>query len=353
MYHLFNKIYVEVEDRAVIELPQINISEQTGFEFIEHPYGLPRGAQLGYALSLDEFTDEWWLELLTKANSVNEKVMIYVDSKTYTRIYAMILKALMPNIAYDTFKMFFICIKATYDTSTVNFHDTVTDHSSSVVINGAVVEELYFLKDPLVPALRELYLSDTNGISLEWRIIKLRAKNDVGTIPKVIKNIMRRTALSNSHDAMDDWGRVIVDQSRWNLSGCTMDSLLESESTFSACTNFGVLTEAFLRTQNAMAARGSESWIKQLLEKIIIVLTSCGDLPSATRSQNLLNCFNSKQDLQDPAMCLERLNFLFNGGPAQFRLAHLDSAKYDENLIRHVLQLTDEYVKDLYGDSQW
>lgn len=353
MYHLFDKLYVEVDGRAVVEQPQINISENTGFEFVEHPLALPRGEQLGYGLSLDAFSKEEFAALLSRAVDYKSKVMLYVDNATYTRLYALILKSLFPDIDYATFKMFFICIKATYDTSTVNFHDTVVDHSNSVTINRKVVEDLYNYDDPLLTTLQDLFLSDTNGISLEWRIIKLRAKGIVGALPKTIKNIMRRTALSNSHDAMDDWGRVIVDPTRWDISGCTEDSLLDSVSTFAACKNFGSLTEEFLRTPQAMGTRSSNRWIIDLLETIVVVLTSCGDLPSAARSQNLLDCFNSPDDLEEPELCLARLNFLFDGGPARFRLAHLDSAKYDENLIRFVLRLSDENVNKLFGTSQW
>lgn len=353
MYHLFNRMYVEVEGRAHIEQAQVNISENTGFEFIEHPNGLQRGAQLGYAISLDEYTPESFAELLAKANGYADKVMFYVDGKTYVRLYAALLKSLFPGIDYDTFKMFFICIKATFDTSTVNFHDVLVDHGASVTINRAIVNDLYSFEEPLLEPIKDLLGLDPNGISLEWRVVKLRARQEVGTIPFTIKNIMRRTALSNSHDAMDDWGRVIADPARWEFSGCDEDSLLDADSTFSACKNFGPLTEPFLRMPGAMDARGTDKWMIELLENIVKVLESCGDLPSATRSKNLLECFRSNADLSAPVNCLERLKMLFDGGPARFRLAHLDSAKYDENLIRYVLRLPDEKIQKLMEHSEW
>lgn len=353
MFHLFNRTYVEVEGRAVLEMPQINISENTGFEMIEHPDGFKRGDQLGFATSLDEYSVESFRELLQKANLHGDKVMFYVDGKTYVRLYSALLKALFPTITYDVFKMFFICIKATFDTSTVNFHDTLVDHGAAVTINRGVVNDLFSFDDPLVPAIRDMLAANPDAISLEWRVIKLRAKGEVGTIPFTIKNIMRRTALSNSHDAMDDWGRVVADPERWEFSGCDEDSLLDAESTFAACKNFGPLTDPMLRLPGAMDARSTDAWLEELLENIIKVLESCGDFPSANRSKNLLFCFRQNLNLNDPANCLERLKMLFDGGPARFRLAHLDSVKYDENLIRYALRLPQETIDSLMAEAVW
>lgn len=352
MFHLFDNVYVETEHRARVQDHQINISESTGFEKIEHPF-IVQGEQLGFAQSLDEFGPTGFYSLLLKAAEKGQKVWLYVDAATYVRLYSILLKALFPKIDYQTYKMFFICIKATYDTSTVTFFDTVQDHSLAVNINRELVESLYEQEEPLVEGVRKLLQTDPNKVSMEWRIVKLLGTDQVGTLPETVRNIMRRTAISNSHDAMDDWGRVICDQTRWDVSGATEDSLLDSPSTFMACKNFGCLSESLLRLPKAMSLDKSDDDCIDLLTNIIKVLESTGDIPSMNRSKNLKALFEEDKDMTDPKNLIGRLKRLFDDGPATFRLPSSDAAKYDENLIRHVLRMSEEQIANLLEDATW
>lgn len=353
MFHLFNNLYVETEYRSRPTDNQINISMNTGFEKIKHPFVEIEGTQFGFATSLDEYGPTGFYSLLLTAAESGKKVYLYADSVTYTRMYAMLLKALFPKIDYDTFKMFFICIKATYDTSTVTFFDTVFDHQMAVKINKELVEELYAFKDPLTPGLLNLFQTDSNKVSMEWRILKLMARKEVGTLPEVVRNIMRRTAISNSHDAMDDWGRVVCDATRWKVSGATVDSLLEEPSTFMACKNFGCLSEGVLRLPKAMSLDKSDDDCIELLDNIITVLGSTGDIPSMNRSKNLREWFMSGEDLNDHNLLLERIIRLFDSGPATFRLASSDASKYNENLIRYVIRSPVAEVEAWLEGSTW
>lgn len=353
MFHLYDNMYVETEYRARPTDNQINISERTGFEKIEHPIVKIQGTQFGYATTLDEFGPVGFYSLLLKASEHREKVWLYVDAETYTRLYSIVLKALFPKIDYHTFKMFFICIKATYDTSTVTFFDTVFDHQMAVKINKELVERLFKAEDPLVEPMRKFLSIDGNKVSMEWRIMKLLATGNGGTLHDTIRNIMRRTAISNSHDAMDDWGRVIVDPTRWNISGATEESLLEAPSTFMACKNFGCLSNDLLRLPKAMSLEQSDDDCIELLGNIIKVLESTGDLPSMNRSKNLRELFMEDKDMTEPANLIARIRRLFDGGPATFRLASSDASKYDENLIRYVIRMKQEEVAALFEGSTW
>jgi hypothetical protein len=354
MLHVFGDLYVETEFRAYPTDNQINISMNTGFEKVAHPFVENEGKQFGWALSLDEFSSESFYELLRAAVDSERKVMIYVDSETYVRFYAALLKALLPGITEEMFKQFFICIKATYDHSTVSFYDSVMDHSLALKINRELVERYWTFEDPeIVTALRRLINSDPDKISLEWRVMKLFGTGYVGKVAKTIQNIMRRTAISNSHDAMEDWGRVIVDPTRWSVSGCTADGLLEADSTFQACVNFGNLSDPDLRIPGAMKKKASRAYLVELLTNIEKVLVDTGDLASANRSANLRKALEDESDMSDPENLKRRIRMLFDGGPATFRLANLDAAKYNENLIRTVIRLPEDLIKDLLKGAAW
>lgn len=354
MLHLFGDLYVETEYRAHPTDNQINISVNTGFEKVEHPFVKNEGIQFGWALSLDEFTAVSFYELLQKAVASERKVYLYVDSETYVRLYAALLKALLPNISKEMFKHFFICIKATYDHSTVSFYDSVQDHSLALKINRELVERYWELEDPeIVTALQRLINSDPHKISLEWRILKLFGTGYCGRVHATLMNILRRTAISNTHDALEDWGRVIVDPSRWDVSGCTADSLLEADSTFEACVNFGNLSNPDLRVPGAMRKKANTAYLIDLLNKIDMVLTNTGDLASANRSATLRKVLEDTSDMTDPENLKRRIRMLFDGGPATYRLANLDAAKYNENLIRSVIRIPEADLTQLLEGATW
>ena len=354
MLHVFGDLYVETEYRAYPTDNQINISVNTGFEKIEHPFVKNEGIQFGWALSLDEFDAKGFYDLLRKAVDSERKVIIYVDSETYVRFYAALLKALLPGITEEMFKHFFICIKATYDHSTVSFYDSVKDHSLALKINRELVEHYWTFEDPeIVMALRRLVNSDPDMVSLEWRILKLFGTGYLGKVNKTINNIMRRTAISNSHDAMEDWGRVIVDPTRWSVSGCTTDSLLEADSTFQACINFGNLSDTDLRVPGAMKKKASLEYLIELLNNIEKVLIDTGDLASANRSANLRTALQDTSDMSVAENLKRRIRLLFDGGPATFRLANLDAAKYNENLIRSIIRIPESQLTQLLEGATW
>lgn len=353
MFHLFGKLYVEAEFRNKVEVAQINISKNSGYQHVDHPLIRVRGYQAGYATSLDVMSPKEFGESIDRAVTFGQKTFIYADDETYTRLFAAMVKALFPGIDYEHFKYFFICAKATYDTSTVNLHDSRTDHTRNVTINREVVERLYAFDEPMVPVLRKLYEESPEEVSLEWRIMRLRAFGVTGSIPETLLNLQRRTALNNTHDAMDDWGRVIMDETRWHLSGVNLDALLDMPSTFEACQNLGYLTDPMLRMPNVLQYEMPDEWIIDLVKSIIKVLNDCGDLPAARRNLNLLTCIESTDDLTDPVHCMNRLRFIFDNGKDGFRLGHMDSIKYNENLIRYALRADEEELKNLMEESTW
>lgn len=354
MFHLLSNVYVESEFQASPNDNQINISPLKGFQRLDNPMSIGLKAQLAWGQSLDDFTPNEFYAMLLRAVEYRDKVYIFTDTENYTRMYALLIFALFPNIDYATFRMFFICIKATYATTTVTFYDRLFNHEMAIVINQEVVDKLWARKDdPLIKPMARLVKAMPDAVSMEWRIIKAMATKEVGTLPETILNIMQRTAMGNSLDAMDDWGRVIVDPTRFDFSGCTLDSLLSEASIFEACVNFGPLALASIRDPSAKSIEHDAQWYVDLLGHIVAVLNDCGDYPSANRSEMLRNLFLEDLDMTVYENMFGRLKSLFDGEKAHFRLSHTDSAKYNENLIRHVVRLDDAAVEALMEGSTW
>lgn len=349
MFHLLDKVYVETEFRCDPRKTQINLSGHTGFQRVHDNVGF----QLGFAAGLEALSPDEFKALLEKALGHGDKVMIFADDASYTRLYSILVKALFPQIDFAIFQNFFLCAKASYDTSRVNLHDRVTNQTRSVTINRQVVSDLYALDDPLVEPMRELLVSREDQISLEWRILKLKAFGTVGTIPDTLRNLQRRTALNNSHDAMDDWGRAVLDPERWYLSGATMDSLLDSPSVFEGCLKFQALMDPMLRSPQVLDYQMPTEWLIELVEEIVAVLEFCGDQPAADRNKTLIWCLAHDEMLDNPITCLQRTKVIFDNGVAGFRLGHMDSVKYDENLIRLILRTPEEALQALMEHSTW
>lgn len=356
MFHLLGDVYVDHEVDSDQRSNQINLSQWRGFQWMPGYYEFQgTGTQLGWATSLDEIKPGDFYAMFLRAVEFRDKVIVYADSESYTRLYALLLLALFPNIDERTFRLFFICIKATYATGTVTLHDRSSFQEMTVAINRKVVQELWDKRktDPLVKPMRQLVEALPEKTSLEWRILRMMATKDVGTIPDTIRNLMRRTAMSNSLDAMDDWGRVIADPTRWSVSGATEETLLDSDSIFQACVNFGDLANPTIRNPDTKKIAYTNQWYIDLLENIVKVLTDCGDLPSAGRSARLRELFMDETDVTVYENMLARLQRLFDGGNDNFRLGHSDSIKYNENLIRLAVRMSDEQIKALCEGSPW
>lgn len=349
MYHLLAKVYVETEFRVDPRKTQINLSGHTGFERV----GDNVGFQLGYAAGLDSLMPSDFEALLQKAIGHGDKVMIFADDASYTRLYSIMIKALFPGISKETFTHFFLCAKATYDTSRVNLHDQRTNQTRSVTINRTVVDTLYALDDPFVAPMQALLEAYPDDVSLEWRLIKLKAFKQTGTIPDALRNLQRRTALNNSHDAMDDWGRAVLEPERWHLSGASFDSLLDSPSVFEGCLKFQALMDPMLRSPEVLDYQMPNEWLIELVEEIVAVMEFCGDYPAADRNKTLIWCLAHDDMLDNPITCLQRAKVIFDNGVAGFRLGHLDSVKYDENLIRLILRTPEDELQALMEHSTW
>ena len=351
MYHLFSQAYVDSELRIDRTKDVITISSQIGYEHVPAEFETV-GKQLGYATSLDAFDPEKFREVFTAAYESKDKVMVYCDGDTYVRLYAMLIKALFPKIDFETFRWFLLCKKATFNTIIVAQGEPRNDVLSSVVINGKVAKALFEKEEALQTVIDELVNVSTDELSLEWHIAKLRVKGATGKVPKTTKNILRRIALSNAHDAMDVWARQLTRPEFWDIAGADIDTLLNADTVFEGCLSLPHLASQQLLRPGLFDFRPNDTWIKGMLKEAVDLMYKLEDESSAKRAAKILELLTDDRDMGVSENCLDRVNTMFNG-EMRIALAMRDTGKYDENLIRHILAMDKATLEAALKGAEW
>lgn len=350
MYHLFDSVYVDTHSRIDRTQDVITIGNQLGYEYFPDERAVV-GKQLAYAESLDDVTPEAFVEMFTLAKA-SKKATVFGCGHTYLRLYTLLVKALLPNVDIETFKWIMLCKKATFNTTLTNIRKPVVDVIGSVTITGKVIEELYAFEDPLLPAMQEVILQDKTTLSLEWRILRLKTDQRVGLLPKVLKRILHRIALANTHDALDVWGRVLTEPENWEFGGCDFDSLLNAPTVFEGSMALQFSNNPMFLQPNLFDQEPSDDWIKGLLSELIPMLAHCDEGPTAGRTKLILKLLQEQVNLYNPEACLERVMTMFHG-PKRLALPNRDSGKYDENLIRYILRTDVSALKACVEGAEW
>lgn len=351
MYHLLNQTYVDSETRIDRTANVITISPQVGFEYIPQP-NEQVGNHLGFGTSLDAFDAKQFRDLMVAARDLQEKVVIYTDGKTYARLYAMMIKAVFPKIDFENFCWFMLCKKATFNSIIVAMGEPRVDVLSSVVINRAVCKELFEKDEPLQEVLTDLVAEDADALSLEWHIARLRTEGIAGKIPKATKTILRRIALSNAHDVMDVWARHLTRPEFWDMAGADMDTLLNAPSVFEGCLGLPHLASQQLLRPGLYDFRPNDTWIKGMLCEAVDLMHRLEDGSSAERANEILRLLEDDRNMTEAVNCLDRVNRMFNG-EMRIALAMRDTGKYDENLIRHILNMELSVLKAALEGAVW
>lgn len=336
MYHLFNSVYVDTEWRINRRGDYITVSPSIGFEYIPGP-NEETGEHLGYACSLDDMSVETFKSIFVSAYANRKRTMVYADGETYLRLYAMLVKSILPSVDFNTFTWIMVCKKATFNVSMTNTQKPQTDFVDEVAINRANVERLYRFDDPFQDTMNMLVDVDPDAISFEWRILHLKAEGIVGTLPVTMKHLLRRIALANTYDALDVWGRAITDPFHWEFAGCDLDTLLDAPSVFQGAMNMIYTNNPMFLKPGVFKTEYDDEWIKDLLRELIPMLERCVEGPTHDRSVIILEMMEADESTAyDPDVCLARLMTMFHG-QKRLALPNYDAGKFDENLIRFIL----------------
>lgn len=351
MYHLFNSVYVDTERRINRAVDNITISPHIGFEYIAGPNEVA-GEQIGFALSLNELEPNVLLDWLTIAMQSDEKVFIYCDGASYVRLYSLLVRTVFPNIDLLTYKWIMLCKKATFNTSLTNWKQAGCEVLAGVEITSKTITESFENPDPLLPMFKELLSTDRDVLSLEWQFVRLIAEGTVGEIPSRLCNILRRTALANTHDALDVWGRVITDPEHWEYAGADLDTLLNAPSVFEGCLLMSYINNRMFLKPGTMEKSPKDEWLIGLLRELGPLLDRIGEVATAKRTRLILEMLESDSDLNDPVVLLNRVKQMFTG-PDRLALPNRDSSKYDENLIRYLLGRSKKDLQTYLQGATW
>jgi len=353
MYHFINRVYVDTSLLLDHDAKRMTIGKQIGYEYAKVSEFDPEGGvQLFYAESLDAVDHKAFKDAMVQAVSSDEKTTIFCDSDTYVRLYGMFIKALFPNIDFDTFKWIMVCKKAMFNSSVSSRGEPSVDVLSKLVINGAVVKAVYDSEEELQDIIDELVRDNAEELSLEWQIIRLRLDGKYGKIPRVTKNILRKIALSNAHDALEVWARHITRPENWDMAGADIDTLLNGQTVFEGCLRLPHLSSTVLMRPGLYAYRPTDEWLMGMLREAIKLMTHLEDESSAKRAAKILELLADTRPMSDPANCMDRIQVMFNG-PMRIALAMRDNGKYDESLIRLILSLDDDKLKDILEGAAW
>ena len=353
MYHLFNSVYVEFDLRLDNSKNRINISANTGFDFAKRDHDMFVGEQLGYGESLEAIGVAAFDSLMDKAIAYEDKLIIFVDSTTYIRLYAMLLKSLFPNIDFDTFKFLFICKKALLDGKRATSYRPSVNAVDQLLITSETVVAAFERDDEFLPCMKKIVKDKKASISLEWSLVKLIAAKDVGNIPSTLANIVKRTILSNAHETLGLLGYIITDKDNWEFLGCNETTLLNRESVYTACTNIGFITDSTFLNQSTLSMDLPKEWLVEFTKQLITVLERTNEHGTVIRSKSLLSFLESDNTLENSLDCLERVNAMFNNGESTIHLSFQDFGKYDENVIRFILKKPVSELKALMKGAKW
>lgn len=351
MYHLFNKVYVDLTSRVNREQAYVSIGGSVGYEYFPNGSEVP-GTQLGYGKSLDSFDEVQFNELIQKVIEHDGKVFIFADGESYLRLYTMYVKALLPGITKDVFKHIMVCRKATYNSLISNLHFSRINMTREMVINNQVVDKLFDFKDPHQETIAAAVESMGKELSLEWRILRLLTEDRIGELPRSLRVLVQRIALSNTQDALDVWGRMIADPSSWEFAGCDADTLLNAETVFAGCTRFMYLSNPIFLKPGLTDVNHPRDWVIKLLKEQIEVLDYCGETSTANCSRLLLNILMNISDTFQLESLKNYIKLLF-GTENRLVLPADIAAKYDENLIHYILSADVETLKTIVKGGRW
>lgn len=109
MLHLFNKVYLEFDNKINVDIDRVVISETYGIPMSSQLQQFSYGELIRFSKNLNELTseitfDDFILELKSHSVRTNKKIIIYCDKVNYIRFMASWFKLMMPELDYDTYK---------------------------------------------------------------------------------------------------------------------------------------------------------------------------------------------------------------------------------------------------------
>ena len=107
MLHLFNKVYLEIDDKINLELDRVVISQENGVPVSIELERVTAGQLIAYGRTFEEVASDFpaLMNLLkTTGNQTGKKIVIYADRDAYKSVLSTWLKSMLPNLDIASFK---------------------------------------------------------------------------------------------------------------------------------------------------------------------------------------------------------------------------------------------------------
>jgi hypothetical protein len=108
MLHLFNKVYLEFDDKIEINFDRVVISEKYGIQMLQLLDQVAYGKLITFGKSYDEVIDGDFYKFIESVRDFgiesNKKIIIYCDKSSYKKFTAQWFKSTLPNLNFDAFK---------------------------------------------------------------------------------------------------------------------------------------------------------------------------------------------------------------------------------------------------------
>jgi hypothetical protein len=108
MLHLFNRIYVEFDNKIELGFDRVVISEQYGNKMYEALDKVSYGELMSYGKTYEEVVTESFVGFISSlkdhSQRTGKRVIIYCDKTSYKKLVAQWFKVTMPNLTINEFK---------------------------------------------------------------------------------------------------------------------------------------------------------------------------------------------------------------------------------------------------------
>lgn len=108
MLHLFNKVYLEFDDKIEINFDRVVISERYGISMYKELDKIAYGELIAYGLSYEDVISNDFSGFIATlkdfGNTSKKKIIIYCDKNAYKKFIAQWFKSILPNLDFNSFK---------------------------------------------------------------------------------------------------------------------------------------------------------------------------------------------------------------------------------------------------------
>ena len=108
MVHLFNKVYLEFDDKIEINFNRVVISEKYGSKMLEILDQVSYGQLIAFGKTYDEVVGENFLDFVTILKDFGEtydkKIIVYCDKESYKKFISQWFRLILPNLDFDGVK---------------------------------------------------------------------------------------------------------------------------------------------------------------------------------------------------------------------------------------------------------